>query len=170
MSKARQKQKRRPSGQRPSNQQVQGTSTRTTSTPQGRKVQRSPDRRFWLGGILAALIIVIVVAFVFFQNQNASNSSSNSTGGIKGVVTYSNLSRNHVTGIVHYPQVPPVGGDHYPIWLNCGIYTAPVTDENGVHSMEHGAVWITYQPSLSSSAVQTLQNLVHGHTYVILSP
>ncbi len=75
-----------------------------------------------------------------------------------------------MTGTVNYPQVPPVGGDHYPIWLNCGIYTAPVTNENAVHSMEHGAVWITYQPSLSSSAVQTLQNLLHGHTYVILSP
>lgn len=109
------------------------------------------------------------MAFVFFQNQNQS-ASSNSTGGIKGVVTYSNLSRNHVTGTINYPQVPPVGGNHNPVWLNCGIYTAPVANENAVHSMEHGAVWITYQPSLSSSAVQTLQNLVHGHTYVILSP
>lgn len=174
LSKARQKQKRRssnrrPSGQRPSNQQLQGASTRTTSTPQRRKVQRSPYRHFWIWGSLVALVIIIVVvAFVFFKNQTAS--SGNSTGDIRGVVTYSNLSRNHVTGTVNYPQVPPVGGNHNPVWLNCGIFTSPVANENAVHSMEHGAVWITYLPSLSSSAVQTLQNLVHGHSYVILSP
>jgi len=34
----------------------------------------------------------------------------------------------------------------------------------------NGAVWITYQPSLSAAQVTQLQNDVRGKTYVILSP
>jgi hypothetical protein len=87
-----------------------------------------------------------------------------------GVQTFGNLSRNHVTGTVKYPQTPPVGGDHNAVWLNCGTYTSPVPNENAVHSMEHGAVWITYQPTLSSADVTALQHAVSGQTHVVLSP
>jgi Protein of unknown function (DUF3105) len=64
--------------------------------------------------------------------------------------------RNHVQGKVNYPQTPPAGGNHNAIWLNCGIYTTPVPNENAVHDLEHGAVWITYRPDLSSSDVSKL--------------
>ncbi len=89
---------------------------------------------------------------------------------IHGVVTYANLSRNHVTGKVTYTQNPPVGGDHNPVWLNCGIYATPVPNENAVHSLEHGAVWITYQPNLPATQVTQLADLVQGHNHAILSP
>jgi hypothetical protein len=88
----------------------------------------------------------------------------------QGVQTFSNLSRNHVTGQVKYPQTPPVGGNHNAVWLNCGIYASPVANENAVHSMEHGAVWITYQSFLPAADVTALQHAVAGKTYVILSP
>jgi Protein of unknown function (DUF3105) len=180
LSKARQKQKKqqsnqRPLSQRPSNQPVQASSTHTKSPSQAKVQARSQRKKVppplyknpWIWGNLIVLAIIIVVgAYIFFQNQNAQSNS----GNISGVVTYINLSRHHVTGTVNYPQVPPVGGDHDPVWQNCGIYMSPIRNENAVHSMEHGAVWITYQPSLSSSDVQTLQNLVRGHSYVILSP
>lgn len=96
--------------------------------------------------------------------------SKNDAKNIPGVVSYSGLSRNHVTGTVKYSTTPPVGGDHNGTWLNCGIYTSPVANENAVHSMEHGAVWITYQPTLPAAQVTALQNDVRGKTYVILSP
>jgi hypothetical protein len=86
------------------------------------------------------------------------------------VVTYTNLSGEHTTAPVTYPQNPPVGGPHNPIWQNCGIYTSPIPNETAVHSMEHGAVWLTYQPGLSAVEIRTLQHLVQGHTYTLLSP
>jgi hypothetical protein len=36
--------------------------------------------------------------------------------------------------------------------------------------MEHGAVWITYQPDLSGEDVDNLQDTVRGESYVLLSP
>lgn len=171
MSKAQKRRRRTPSKPRQPGQPVQSPSTHAAArAEQKRRQQRSSRSKApWIwGGCIVLAIIIIAGIVLFIQNQNQNNNNQSSS--IKGVVTYSNLSRDHVTGKVNYPQVPPVGGSHNPVWLNCGIYTTPVANENAVHSMEHGAVWMTYQPTLSSVGVQTLQNLAHGHSYVILSP
>jgi len=95
--------------------------------------------------------------------------------GIGGVVAYDTagwpaasrhgpaaraLPHRHVNGPVHYSVTPPVGGDHNATWMNCGIYTQPVPSERAVHNLEHGAVWITYQPSLPQSDVSQLRAFV----------
>jgi hypothetical protein len=64
--------------------------------------------------------------------------------------------RAHTTDDVTYPQTPPAGGPHAPIWLACGVYDEPVHDENAVHDLEHGAVWITHDPALSADDVAAL--------------
>jgi len=59
---------------------------------------------------------------------------------------------------------------HHDVWQNCGIYDEPVMAENVIHSMEHGAVWLTYNPELNGDDVAYLQDLVRGQTFIILSP
>jgi Protein of unknown function (DUF3105) len=95
-----------------------------------------------------------------------------STTGISGVVAYDttgwpvdshngpaaqSLPRDHVAGPVKYSVTPPVGGDHNGTWMNCGVYDQPVPSERAVHNLEHGAVWITYSPSLPQSQVSQLR-------------
>jgi hypothetical protein len=70
------------------------------------------------------------------------------------------LEHNHVTTPVTYSVLPPVGGPHNPVWMNAGVYTKPVPTERAVHNLEHGAVWITYNPNLSSADVKTLTAFV----------
>ena len=53
---------------------------------------------------------------------------------------------------------------------NCGIYDTPVPDERAVHSLEHGAVWLTYRPDLPAADVERLRRLARGHTHILLSP
>lgn len=132
---------------------------------QQQKQQRKVRRSFWQrwGWGVAALGVVLIVGVIVW-------TVSLQSGEIAGVVTYSNLSRDHVTGKVTYPQNPPVGGAHNAVWQNCGIYSTPVANENAVHSLEHGAVWITYQPQLSSQDIGQLQTLVRGHDHALLSP
>jgi hypothetical protein len=116
------------------------------------------------------------------QTEPAAHVVANTTG-ISGVVAYNTtgwptaskngpadqaLGHNHVTGPVTYSVTPPVGGDHNPTPLNCGVYTKPVPNEYAVHSMEHGAIWITYQPSLPQSEVSQLKSFVEGQS--VLTP
>jgi len=126
---------------------------------------------------MAALMVALIIgSIVWAVTANAQpNAQPNAQlnaqlGATSGVVTYSNLSRTHVTGSVTYPQNPPVGGAHSAVWQNCGIYSNPVQNEHAVHDLEHGAVWITYQPALSASAIEQLRSLVRGHDHALLSP
>jgi hypothetical protein len=41
-----------------------------------------------------------------------------------------------------------------------------VPSERAVHNLEHGAVWITYQPSLPQSEVDQLRAFVEKQTMV----
>ena len=75
-----------------------------------------------------------------------------------------------MTTPVSYPQRPPVGGDHSPIWQNCGFYDDPIANENGVHSLEHGVVWITYRPDLSQDQVNALRRLARNERHILVSP
>ena len=70
-------------------------------------------------------------------------------------------------------QIPPVGGPHDGTWANCNgiVYTTAVRDENMVHTLEHGAVWITYNPdTITQPDLTTLTAAVDGQPYLSLSP
>lgn len=142
-------------------------SARQLRLDQLRRQQSRRSRRrtmTWVGAVVAILVIVGGGAsWAVLANRPAQVS----LGAVK---TYPVSRPGHVTTTVRYPQTPPVGGDHDPTWLNCGIYTAPVRNENAVHDLEHGAVWITYQPSLPATQVKALRELVGGQTYLTLSP
>ena len=88
---------------------------------------------------------------------------------LAGVQTYSGLSQKHLGkgeyGITS-PQSPPVGGAHSPVWLKCQAYTEELPKVNAVHSLEHGAVWVTSRPDLRKDAVEKLKSEIPD-TYVI---
>lgn len=134
--------------------------------------KRNLPARMWSS---IPLVVMLLMAGLAYLLQSPTVYASADSGGsssklIDGIEIYSGLSHEHVTGTVQYAQNPPVGGPHNPIWQNCGIYDTPVGNEHAVHSLEHGAVWITYQPGLSSNDITILKNLVRGHHHVLLSP
>jgi hypothetical protein len=91
-------------------------------------------------------------------------------GDIEGVVGFEVGKVIHTEDPVTYAEVPPVGGDHFPGWLNCGSYDTPQPNEQAVHSMEHGAVWITYDPTLAEADVKALRALTINQTHVLVTP
>jgi putative ABC transport system ATP-binding protein len=56
------------------------------------------------------------------------------------------------------------------IWQNCGVYSTPVPNEQAVHSLEHGAMWITYRPGLPAADLAAVQEDVSGEPYALVSP
>jgi hypothetical protein len=117
---------------------------------------------------------VLAVGLISLAACSSSGSSSTpttaggatggttATGEPEGTQTFTGLVQTHVDTPVDYPQKPPVGGPHSPVWQNCAFYSTPIISEHAVHSMEHGAVWITYDPKLPSAQVALIKKLVKG--------
>jgi len=87
----------------------------------------------------------------------------------EGVQTFTDLARDHVDPPVEYAVLPPPGGPHFQTWQNCGFYSEPVMTEAAVHSLEHGSVWITFEPDLDEDDIGALRRLA-GTPYVLVSP
>ena len=77
-----------------------------------------------------------------------------------GTANAGTVGHDHVPGPVTYSVTPPIGGPHNAIWMNAGVYTKPVPTERAVHNLEHGAIWITYDPKLSAAEVNQLTAFV----------
>jgi hypothetical protein len=105
------------------------------------------------------------------------------TSGITGVLAWDTtgwpgdgsthagaLQHDHVAGPVTYAELPPVGGPHSAVWMNAGTYTTPVPSERAVHNLEHGAVWITYNPNLPAARVAQLTAFVTKQTVIAEPP
>ncbi|SDO20254.1 Protein of unknown function [Klenkia soli] len=131
-------------------------------------------------GLIAAAVAVVVFAgavigyAVHAVNEKNENRIT-AADQIQGVQVFEYAAgQQHVTENVTYTENPPVGGPHDPYWADCTgtVYDIDIRHENAVHSLEHGAVWITYDPDvLSSDDVATLSSLVSDNgSYLLMSP
>ncbi len=139
-------------------------------TSQKKKVSKKKERQERLAQekrrrrllIIVPVVVGIVAlgAFAFYRLQP-----------VEGIINFGAQERGHdAEATFTETGLPPVGGDHDPRFQNCGIYTDPINIGPAVHSMEHGAVWITYHPDLPGEEVLVLQEIVRGMSYMLLSP
>jgi hypothetical protein len=133
-----------------------------------------PIALFAAVGVLAAIIIGYG-AYAVFENSRPWDKRA---AAIDGIVDYRNSPdksltvREHAQGPITYSVNPPVGGKHNPTWQNCmgDVYDMPIANEHAVHSLEHGAVWITYRTGLPADQVEQLAKKVRGNEYMLMSP
>lgn len=74
-------------------------------------------------------------------------------------------AESHTDEPVQYESVPPVAGPHNPAPAPCGVYGEPVpnevlTNETMVHTLEHGAVGILYDPALDPQQIADIESIV----------
>lgn len=135
-----------------------------------RQTSRPGYRRFFTPMVLIGAVLVVVVGVILYAVWQTNRAKPRKVTPMAAVAIFPNIKGGHQEGKLTYDQIPPVGGVHNPVWQNCGVYTAPVANENAVHSLEHGAVWITYQPDLPAPEVKQLQDLTRQSGYRLLSP
>ncbi|GAA2156755.1 hypothetical protein GCM10009844_45230 [Nocardioides koreensis] len=117
----------------------------------------SPSRGPVVIAVVAAFVVLaLAVAVPVTVQQLRGDDRPAVAANLDEVRAYEDLRRDHTADDVDYDQVPPVGGMHDPVWLDCGAYDAPVRDENAVHDLEHGSIWIAYQPDLGAGDVAAL--------------
>ncbi|TFV63621.1 DUF3105 domain-containing protein [Geodermatophilus sp. DF01-2] len=126
------------------------------------------QQRPW--GLIAAAVVVVlfaaaVITYAVVQVNEAEAGRVDSVEEIGGVQVFEYAAgQDHVTTPVEYEQSPPVGGPHDGEWADCTgtVYEVPIRQENAVHSLEHGAVWITYDPeAVSEDGVATLADVAN---------
>src|SRR5512134_555969 len=116
--------------------------TKASSRVASPKRSRTSSSNLWWSIILGGGAVVTAVIILLLLAPPAP------VGMLEGMVSYTNLSRGHSDAPQQYAQTPPAGGVHDDTWQNCGIYDQPVRNEDAVHSLEHGAVWLAYLPDL----------------------
>ena len=139
-------------------------------------------------GLIITTIVIIAFAggIIGFA---VSNSGGSSKGGadasnpytqpevaaakaIPGVQWKVEPDHYHVFTKVNYDTTPPTGGNHSQIWADCSgtVYPNAIANENAVHMLEHGAVWISYKPGLAQTEIDQLSALVNGVDRMAMSP
>lgn len=125
-----------------------------------------------LGSAVLALLLGGILVFAALNPGSGRNQLlTDPDNAIEGVaVATGELANKHVAGSVKYDQTPPNSGDHNQVPQTCAVYDAPIAPEHAVHSMEHGAVWVTYNDSVSDADVEELAGKVSGDQYLMMSP
>ena len=123
-----------------------------------------------IGGSVA--VVVAIVALVVTSSVPRPDPASIVVDGVQEFtgLTAVHVGPEPVDYLATYNMNPPAGGDHFAAWLNCGVYNQPQPNENAVHSLEHGAVWVTYDPERVDQAGADALRAAIPSSFMILSP
>jgi hypothetical protein len=175
-----------------------GARTNLTKTPVGRPAVRKPPPRKgksivnqkqtpW-GMIISTVVVVLfaVAVVVVVVATSGKDKKDNAKGDpaytrpelaaakqIQGLIYHVEPDHTHKEGVVKYDTTPPTGGNHSQYWADCTgtVYDQPIANENAVHMLEHGAIWITYNADKVKGAdLEELKKDVAGQDRLALSP
>ncbi|MGW4102059.1 DUF3105 domain-containing protein [Streptomyces sp. NPDC004976] len=155
------------------------TEARRAKVEELRRAERARDRRNRI--ITITLSTVIVAGLVGWgtyainsANEKDDRQAAAAKEPVRGEKTWDakKLGRSHVQSAVNYPMNPPVGGDHNQAWMTCDgtVYTKAIANANAVHSLEHGAVWVTYNEKATDADIKALSDKVSKTPYTLMSP
>ncbi|RST19332.1 DUF3105 domain-containing protein [Streptomyces sp. WAC05374] len=155
------------------------TADRRARIEEMRRAEKARERRNRIITIsVSTLVVAGLVGFGGYVLNKENKEQEQREAAAKAPITdekswdAKKLGRNHVTTPVTYPMKPPVGGDHDQVWMNCDrdVYKKPIPERNAVHSLEHGAVWVTYNDKAPSGEVKKLEEKVKKTSYSFMSP
>lgn len=111
------------------------------------------------------LVVVAVLYGIFWLAQNAGPDGEDFS------VAYDIQGRDHIREGADHPEYnsnPPSSGWHYSSPARGGFYEEPLPDEQVIHNLEHGDIWIAYHPDVSDEVKATLESF--AGRYVVVSP
>lgn len=131
---------------------------------------------------------IVLVVGVWLLSKGAGSSTVDDTKPlpvskpVAGVQEFKIVGRDHVnvgTAVTTYNSSPPTSGPHWPADAKNGVYENQLPDEQLVHNLEHGYVWISYkagseaspEAGISESDKKKLTEIVTGDSWkMILEP
>jgi hypothetical protein len=156
--------------------------------------RRRRINRLIRAGVVLVVLILVAVVLVYVHRltpverrllaQAPGAAQSAGCGPVKVIRPYpGGHDRTHVgldpavktmPPLSTYPSVPPASGPHDPVPLDAGAYETPPPIGKAIHSLEHSAVIIWFDPSVagdpSLAAVQRFFSQKHERDHVIVAP
>lgn len=132
--------------------------------------------RRWLPFLFVLLLAACASGEDATASTDATASSEAGESETASEVTFtsvpvSDISADHVNPPVSFDTSPSTGGAHYPFWMNCGFWTVEVIEGAATHTMEHGAVWITYNADrVNDDELAELEALARSDAKLLISP
>lgn len=126
--------------------------------------------------------LIIIGAGVWFFTKTSHMDAKNDVLGeaapvsqpVDGTVDYQIVGRNHINSGTEgsgYISNPPTSGPHWPSPAKNGVYGDPLADEQAIHNLEHGYVWITYKKEAGGEVKNKLEEIAKNDDWkVIMSP
>ncbi|HEX9503447.1 MAG TPA: DUF3105 domain-containing protein [Patescibacteria group bacterium] len=120
------------------------------------------------------LIYVVIVSAMVALGFWLFKSSEKQTANLPGQ-TFPNLGQEHITqaSTDHKPynSNPPTSGPHWPQPANWGAYSTTQADEQMVHNLEHGGIWISYKPGrVDKNTINLLNDFAKRYPLIIVEP
>jgi|SRR3989344_1025956 len=129
--------------------------------------QQTKDSIRKAGRVVIYLIILLLVVFGIYKL--ATKKSVSPPGQF-----YEAQSREHIDiGATHpaYNSNPPSGGWHYNAPAQTGIYDKELPDEQIIHNLEHGHIWLAYKPNLAPDQIGELAEIAKDYGLrIIMTP
>lgn len=113
-------------------------------------------RLLWVG------VVVLVLGGSTWIAVDLSRPEPPPPPELEAVETFPDMGVQHLADgspAPEYNSNPPTSGPHAQAPAPCGIYRQPVPDVSQLHSMEHGAVVVQYDPNLSQDQVELLEDI-----------
>lgn len=128
--------------------------------------------------IIIAVIVLAVLGFgvwLFTADQESDQyrAGSNTQNLLPVGQEFENQGQTHIQPDASHPAYnsnPPTSGWHWAQPANWGVYDKPLVDEQAVHNLEHGGIWISYK-DIDSETQANLEKIARANSgSVILSP
>ena len=160
---AKKRKKSRPPGVDPNERRRERLEARRQAKAEALAAQqRARTRERVIRWVVVAGIAVFSVWFLFFRG-----AAPDSIAGANGEYDVEHFSLrgagDHVESAVAYDSTPPVAGPHSQRPAECGTHARPISNENLVHTLEHGAVGIVYRPDTDVEQIEEIEGIVRSY-------
>ena len=121
-----------------------------------------------LGLYLLVVIAVLGIGFLLFQSEQTTEQNLPGT-------FYESQGQTHIDpGFTDHPAYssnPPTSGWHWPQAAPWGVYDVTQPDEQLIHNLEHGGIWVSYKLStVDAETIAKLKDFTKRYRKIIVEP
>lgn len=129
----------------------------------------------WVGLVTFVIIgggVWFVSSGSLEKDQTEDNRPQAVSSPVEGTQDFDVASRTHIaqgTNSQDFNTNPPSSGQHWASPAEVGYYDSPLVDEQVVHNLEHGHVWLTFKPDVAQEIKDKIKAIVEADSWKVVA-